>query len=151
MDESTIETEDFGTPAAGDVNTSPQNTSDDVPRRVFLAGLGAVAEVRDTVERTVDRLIDRGAQAQEDLRERSQEMRRQRSASRNRIRDLFRSTMDGVLDTISVPSKGDMDTINVKLNILTRKIDDLQMQRMDEVDPVTPGSPPGPTTGDLAT
>jgi hypothetical protein len=66
--------------------------------------------------------------------------------------------MDVFLNRVNLPSKGDVDTINVKLNILTRKLDDLQMQQVRQarssaagvVQPTATPTPP-PPTDDLAT
>jgi hypothetical protein len=53
--------------------------------------------------------------------------------------------MNAFLDTLNVPSKADVDTINVKLNILTRKLDSLQMQEVErETAPPPPSVPPVP-------
>jgi hypothetical protein len=50
--------------------------------------------------------------------------------------------MDAFLDTINVPNKADVDTINVKLNILSRKLDDLQGVRAQAGQPAA--APPDP-------
>jgi hypothetical protein len=72
------------------------------------------------------------------------------------MREYFRSAMDSFLDSLNVPSKTDVDTINVKLNILTRKLDDLQMGRapgapsgQPDIGATTPPEPPPDT--DMAT
>jgi hypothetical protein len=47
--------------------------------------------------------------------------------------------MDTFFNSLNVPSKADIDTINVKLNVVSRKLDDLQMERVRGA-----GGPSGP-------
>ena len=112
-----------------------------IAERVMLASIGVVASACDTAEERFDRFVNRGQQARDDLQSRSEDVRRQNWRARNRARDYFRGAMDMVLDTFNVPSRTDVDTINVKLNILTRKLDDLQIQPSDRA-AGTPASPP---------
>lgn len=119
----------------------PAEQAEEAARRVILAGLGAAALAVDTAEDTFNRFVDRGQQVQEELEERAREARHGRMMRRGRLGYAFRNAMDAFLDTLSVPNKADVDTINVKLNILTRKIDDLQMERMSEREGPAPGIP----------
>ena len=100
-------------------------------KRVVLAGLGAVATACDVANETFDRFVDRGAQAQDHLQQRADDMRMQ-ATGRTRFSDAVRSAMNTFLDGINVPNKADVDVINAKLNIVTRKLDDLQFQSMHE-------------------
>lgn len=121
--------------------------AEEAARRVMLAGLGAAALAFDTAEDTFDRLVDRGQQVQDDLEERAREARSGRLIRRTRLGSAFRNAMDAFLDTLAIPNKADVDTINVKLNILTRKIDDLQMdQVMEGSSPGARTNPPGMPT-----
>jgi polyhydroxyalkanoate synthesis regulator phasin len=117
-------------------------------RRFVLAGIGAMATACDTAGQTYDRFVDRGAQVQTDLQERADEVRQRNLGARSRMGDYIRGAMDAFLNTVNVPSKGDVDTINVKLNILSRKLDDLQMERVRparvEPEEEPPSPPPGP-------
>jgi poly(hydroxyalkanoate) granule-associated protein len=108
-------------------NEAMSDRAEETARRMMLAGLGAVAMAVDAAEDTFDRLVDRGERVQSELEERAREARRGRLMRRSRLGNAFRNAMDAFLDTLAVPNKADIDTINVKLNILTRKIDDLQM------------------------
>jgi len=107
-------------------------------KRCVLAGIGAVATAYDTAEDTFDRLVNRGQQVRDDWGERGENMRRQNAGARARARDYLRGAMDNFLNGLNIPSKGDVDTINVKLNILTRKLDDLQMDVSHESGPRAP-------------
>jgi polyhydroxyalkanoate synthesis regulator phasin len=95
---------------------------------VWLAGLGAVALACDTANETFSRLIDRGQQVKAGVQDRAEDVRRQNAGARDRVDEYVRSGMDVLLSKLNFPSKGDVDTINVKLNMLARKMDDLQMR-----------------------
>ncbi len=97
-------------------------------KRAVLAGIGAVATACDVANSTFDRFVDRGSEAQEDVRRRLDEARLQNAGRRNRFSDVVRSAMNTLLDGVNVPNKADVDIINAKLNIVTRKLDDLQLQ-----------------------
>jgi polyhydroxyalkanoate synthesis regulator phasin len=125
----------------------PDPADDQPPRlgleRLILASVGVVATAVNTAEQHFDEYVERGTQVREELKEKREGVRRQNWDARNRARDYFRGMMDLVLDTFNVPSQTDVDTINVKLNILTRKLDDLQMPTSEK-----PSAPKPPTTGD---
>jgi polyhydroxyalkanoate synthesis regulator phasin len=116
--------------------------ADDAARRLALAGLGAVDLARETAEETFDRLVERGQRTQGDIEGRLRDARMSRRARRSRLGDACRNAMDAFLDTINVPNKADVDTINVKLNILSRKLDDLQGVRAQAGQPAA--APPDP-------
>jgi poly(hydroxyalkanoate) granule-associated protein len=124
-------------------------------RRLVLAGIGAVASVVDTAEQSFDQFVERGEQVRSEWRDRADEVRHQNVGARGRVRDYFRTAMDTFLDGINVPNKADVDTINVKLNILSRKLDDLQIQQVRVTNPGQPETPPGeavpPPDTDMAT
>lgn len=122
-------------------------------KRLALAGVGAMASAYDVANETFDRFVDRGEQVQRDLQDRTDDMRRQNARANRRFGDFLRSSMDVFLNRVNLPSKGDVDTINVKLNILTRKLDDLQMQQVRQARPGQTGTSPTPPppNDDLAT
>lgn len=140
--------------AAG-VAEPPRQEPQGPARRLFLAGLGAIAEACDEANQRFEHYVDRGQVVQERWQDRADDVRRQNARAGGKMREYFRGAMDVFLDTFNVPSRTDVDTINVKLNILTRKIDDLQMQGMEaaatRTAPSTPPSDEPPVTGDLAT
>jgi polyhydroxyalkanoate synthesis regulator phasin len=108
-------------------------------RRFLMAGIGAVATLIDNAGETFDQLADRGERVSRELNERVEDARHQNAGASDRVRDYARSGANSVMDTLGVPNKGDVDTINVKLNILSRKLDELQMSR------VATDEPPGGT------
>lgn len=155
MDE-TIGTEGMAEPtdATGRTPGGPIEQAEDRARRFMLAGIGAVATACDTAGQTYDRFADRGARVQQEWQERADEIRQQNMGARSRLGEYLRSGMDVFLNTMNIPSKGDIDTINVKLNIVSRKLDDIQMDRVRQTAPTVDEEPPSPPPGpglDLAT
>ena len=63
--------------------------------------------------------------------------------ARGRVRDSWRMMMETVLDSFNVPTKTEVDAMNVKLNVMMRKLDDIALQR--EVEP-NPGQPEVPSS-----
>ncbi|MGH2442044.1 MAG: phasin family protein [Chloroflexota bacterium] len=121
-------------------------------RRFALAGIGALAAACDSAEQTFDRLVDRGEQAQSDLQDRGDVVRRRNARAGGKMREYVRDAVDSVFENLNLPNKTDVDTINVKLNVLTRKIEDLQMQSTMPNAPVDePGLPPVPPDAGPAT
>src|SRR5436305_12276535 len=133
MDQNTVYDDPLGvgTPPIDGTAYSAREGAQDVngnARRVWLAGIGVAATACDVAADQFDRFVQRGQRVRQDMQERADEIRRNNTGTRGRMRDYFRQTMDAFLDGVNVPNKTDVDTINVKLNILTRKIDDLQIQ-----------------------
>jgi polyhydroxyalkanoate synthesis regulator phasin len=106
-------------------------------RRFLLAGLGAFATAIDNAGDTFERFADRGERVTQEWRGRVDDVRRENEDAGDRVREYARSGVNAFLDTVGVPNKGDVDTINVKLNILSRKLDEIQMGSV----------PPAPTGG----
>ncbi|HZS93700.1 MAG TPA: hypothetical protein VFA78_02815 [Chloroflexota bacterium] len=101
-------------------------------QQLLYAGIGAAAMACDVADETFTRLVDRGERVQEDLQQRADEMRRENMGTRGRMEETFQTMMDGFLNTLNLPSKGDLDTINTKLNIVNRKLDDIQLTQAEE-------------------
>ncbi len=95
-------------------------------RRIALAGIGAVSVAGEVSDEVFAELVKRGEQTREEARDELRQ-RRDRTARRNAdAADFFRARMNDLMDRFNLPSKGDVDSINAKLNILTRKIDEFQ-------------------------
>ncbi|HLJ68007.1 MAG TPA: phasin family protein [Chloroflexota bacterium] len=128
-----------------DVDATAAGRSQRPLRRAFLAGIGAMATACDRADQTFDEFVTRGERVRDEWTERADELRRENRGARGRMGEYFRGAMDAFLDTLNVPNKTDVDTINVKLNILTRKIDDLQMDALERATPSrTAGGPAAP-------
>jgi polyhydroxyalkanoate synthesis regulator phasin len=107
---------------------SSEATTDITARQLVLAGIGAVALAYDTANETFARLVGRGQAVTTRVQERADEMKKKNVVSRNRVGEYARTGMDVLLNSLNLPSKGDVDTINVKLNMVVRKMDDLSMR-----------------------
>lgn len=129
---------------SGDISGGPVEQIEGTVKRLALAGVGAMASCYDAASETFDRFVDRGEQVQRELQDRTDDMRRQNTRANRRFGDFLRGSMDVFLNRVNLPSKGDVDTINVKLNILTRKLDDLQMQQVRQARSGQPGTTPTP-------
>lgn len=137
-------------PGPGSTTGGPAEQSETAARRFVLAGIGALASLCDTAAQQYDQFVTRGQRVQDRWQDRADEVRRQNAGARDRVQDSFRSAMDTFLNSLNIPSKSDVDALNVKLSVLSRKLDDLQTDRMASGGPV-PESPPPPPPGDLAT
>lgn len=156
MDENTVEidVDPTGRGRARATAGGPIEQTEGIARRWVLANIGAVAAACDWATGTYDRFVQRGERVQSEWQDRADELRQQNMGARGRVGDYVRGTMDTFLNTLNVPSKADIDTINVKLNIMSRKLDDMQMDRVrtsgggptERTPGVTPAPPP-----DLAT
>lgn len=126
--------------------------TEDPTRRLFYAWVGAMATALDVAEDNYERFVQRGREATQEWQARSGEARRQASGSSARVRDSFRMAMDGFLSTVDLPTKAEVDAMNVKLNILMRKLDELAAQQTvaHPGQPEAPATAPAPDT-DLAT
>jgi polyhydroxyalkanoate synthesis regulator phasin len=123
-------------------------------KRVFYAWVGAMATAYDAAEDTYEQFVRRGREATEEWQHRSEDARVQSSAATGRVRDSFRTMMDGFLSGLNMPTKAEVDAMNVKLNILMRKLDDLAMQQPPSAHPGQPEAPESSTSAadsDLAT
>jgi poly(hydroxyalkanoate) granule-associated protein len=101
-------------------------------RRIALAGIGAVSVATEVTDEVFSELVKRGEQSREEARD---EMRhaRARTARRNAdAAEFFRARMNDLMDRFNLPSKGDVDSINAKLNILTRKVDEFQAAQVGD-------------------
>jgi hypothetical protein len=105
-------------------------------RRLLLAGLGAAVTVVDTAGETVERLIERGESVSNEWTERVNDMRHDNSGAGERVKDYARTGVNVLLDTVGVPNKG---------NILSRKLDEIQLQ---QVQPAAKGKPASGPEGD---
>lgn len=122
-------------------------------KRTVLAGIGAVAVACDQANERFEQLVERGEQVREEWQGKADDIRQQNAGTRSRVRTYLRDAMDVVLNNFNMPSKGDIDTINVKLNILSRKLDEMNRGPLDDTMVVPPSGavPPPPPPGDLST
>jgi len=154
MDDNEFEYET--TPLDSDVDTvRPAEKVETVAKRTVLAGIGALASAMDEANQRFEQFVDRGEQVREEWQDKADDIRQQNAGTRSRVRGYLRDAMDTFLNSFNMPSKGDIDTINVKLNILSRKLDELNMTHVHQEMVVPPSEPttpsPPPPEGDLST
>lgn len=135
---------------------SADTDSDAMAKRLALAGIGAVAAACDEAESQFDRFVRRGHEVTEEWQEKTDRTRMQGATSRERMRDSVRSMMGVFLDSFNIPTKSEVDAMNVKLNVMMRKLDDLSMERAarstsGQPEAPSPAVPPAAPDTDLAT
>jgi poly(hydroxyalkanoate) granule-associated protein len=102
----------------------------DTVRRVLMAGIGAVALAQEEIEEFVNKLIERGEIAEKDGRKLINEIveKRKKKAqeSTQAAQDGVDKRLEGLLDRLNIPTKSDIDALNVKVTELTNKVEDLK-------------------------
>ncbi|GEM_PF-3743588 len=99
-------------------------------RKLALAGIGAVTVAGELTDEIFTELVKRGEQTREQAVEEFNQMRARNSERRAETTSLVRSRVDSLMNRLNLPSKGDLDSINAKLNILTRKVDEVQASQV---------------------
>jgi polyhydroxyalkanoate synthesis regulator phasin len=131
----------MGRPVGGPIEQTEETT-----KRLFYAWLGALATAYDTAEEQFDTFVRRGRQVADEWQGRKGEPRSTMRPNA-RVRDSFRVVMDSMMEGMNVPTKAEIDAMNVKLNILMRKLDDLTAQTAQTTSaPGRPDVPPSSTT-----
>lgn len=124
----------------------------DAMKRVALAGIGAITVASEVTDEVFSELVKRGEKTADEAMREIKQVRERRAERRADASTYVRARMDSILNRLNLPSKGDVDSINAKLNILTRKVDDVQAGQVDSATGVyrsstgtgtgTPGEPP---------
>jgi polyhydroxyalkanoate synthesis regulator phasin len=118
-------------------------SSEGLARNAYLAMLGAVGMLWDGWDDTVNRLVERGEELQGELQSRAQEARWENMRASSRMGDSLQMVTRALRDQLDIPSKSEIDAMNVKLNILLRKLDDLALRTETTTDaPEVPVAPP---------
>jgi poly(hydroxyalkanoate) granule-associated protein len=123
----------------------------ELAQKALHLGLGAIAlaqdevmalfekaqkELKERLDKTqgdatglMDKMVDRGVTVEEDGRERVNKfMDARRKQVKGSVKDVqggLESRIESVLHTMNVPTKGDMDRLEKKINTLTKKINEL--------------------------
>lgn len=122
--------------------TATSAEEDDNPiRKLFLAWLGAMATAYDASEQTFDQFVQRGRRVQDEVREKANDVRAEAPSPTIRTGDSFQMLMTAVRDQLNIPSKTELDAVNVKLNIILRKLDDLALSEEGPEAPDVPEPP----------
>jgi len=95
-------------------------------RRVMLASIGAVALAQDELEAFIDRLVERGQIAEQDGKHLVRDVMERRRSQTVRAEAELEHRVEGMLAHMMVPTKSDIEALNVKITELSRKIDELK-------------------------
>jgi polyhydroxyalkanoate synthesis regulator phasin len=102
----------------------------EVIRRLALAGLGAAAIANELANEVFSELVRRGEHTADEMQQQWEERRKRTVERTTTARHAVRAKMDAVLNYIDLPSKSDVDAINAKLNILMRRVNEIQVERV---------------------
>lgn len=101
----------------------------DVAHKTFQAGLGAVVMTQSEIESFFGRLVERGEVAEKDGRKMIDELMERRRARTAEAQDELESSVERALHTMNVPTKSDIDKLNVKVMALTEKVDAILQEK----------------------
>ena len=104
-----------------------------VGRNLWLAGVGAVAEVADAGVETFDRLVERGKPVEEKQRQRVRKVTDRATRTVREAGKLVQDTVEyesrGVLKRLNVMTREDVKVLSSRLNSLSRKVDEAVARR----------------------
>ncbi len=124
-----------------DVQVDPEETEDGMLReathKLFLASVGAVAMVQDTMAECLTRFVERGEVVE---LEGKQLVRQRMEKRKHQVRKLARrqekvateadaemeAEVEGLLNRMNVPTKSDIDALGAQVSELTQKVDELK-------------------------
>jgi len=112
-----------------EVNDEPNALLETV-RRVLMAGVGVVVLAQEEVEEFVNKLIERGEIAEKDGRKLINEVienrKKQAQDTKQATQEEFDKRLEGLLDRLNVPTRGDINKLNAKVTELTAKVEELK-------------------------
>jgi poly(hydroxyalkanoate) granule-associated protein len=112
-----------------EVNDEPNALLETV-RRVLMAGVGVVVLAQEEVEEFVNKLIERGEIAEKDGRKLINEVvenrKQQAQDTKQATQEEFDKRLEGLLDRLNVPTRGDINKLNDKVTELTAKVEELK-------------------------
>jgi poly(hydroxyalkanoate) granule-associated protein len=112
-----------------EINEEPNALLETV-RRVLMAGVGVVVLAQEEVEEFVNKLIERGEIAEKDGRKLINEVvenrKKQAQETKQSTQEEFDKRLEGLLDRLNVPTRGDINTLNDKVTKLTVKVEELK-------------------------
>jgi len=95
-------------------------------RRVLMASIGAVALTQDEMEKFVTKLVERGEIAEKDGRKLVQEVMDRRRSHTFRVDEQVDRRIGDILTRLNVPTKADIEALEAKIVLLSKKIDELK-------------------------
>ena len=98
-------------------------------RRILLAAIGAVALTQDALEEFVQKLVERGEIAEQDGKKLIKEMSEKRRKSFASFESETHKRIYEVMKKLNIPTREDIEELNIKITELTRKIDELKKEK----------------------
>jgi poly(hydroxyalkanoate) granule-associated protein len=95
-------------------------------RKAFLAGIGALDLARERAEEMMGRLAERGEKVREERRAYWEKKWSRRQARLDKMQAKMQKRMGRLMNLLNVPTRGDIEALNEKVEELSRKIDALQ-------------------------
>ena len=115
-------------------------------KRVAYAGIGAVAVATEATDEVLQGLVKKGEQTSEEAFREMREARARSREKRGEATEVIRTKLDHALNAVKLPSKADVDALNAKVDILTRKLDEVQAARVDAAARKSPPADSGPSS-----
>ncbi|MFL6233426.1 MAG: phasin family protein [Thermoanaerobaculia bacterium] len=104
-----------------------------VGRSLWLAGVGAVAEVSEAGRETFDRLVERGKPVEEKQKQRVQAVTGRATRTVREAGKLVQDTVEyesrGMLKRLNVMTREDVKVLSSRLNSLSKKVDEVVARR----------------------
>jgi len=102
-------------------------------RNLWLAGVGAVAEVTEAGMETFDRLVERGRPVEEKQKQMIQKVTGRATQTVREAGKLVQDTVEyesrGMLKRLNVMTREDVKVLSSRLNSLSRKVDEVVTRR----------------------
>jgi len=120
-----------------------------VGRNLWLAGVGAVAEVTEAGRDTFDRLVERGKPVEEKQRQLVQKVAGRATQTVREAGKLVQDTVEyesrGVLRRLNVMTREDVKVLSSRLNSLSKKVDEAVERRQAPAGVIEIAGPEGET------
>jgi poly(hydroxyalkanoate) granule-associated protein len=118
-------------------------------RNLWLAGLGAVAEVEEGGKGLFDRLVERGRPLEDRQRKALETVGGRTGETVRELSKLMQDTMEyetkGVLKKLGMLTRDDVKILTARLETLSKKIDELAArQEIDAAEAIAPEEPAAP-------
>ncbi|NOZ50321.1 MAG: hypothetical protein GXP37_09795 [Chloroflexi bacterium] len=107
-----------------------------IARTLFLAGIGTVAISREEIEAAIAKLVEKGEITEKESRKVISELFDRSKSDVTRVEDKVGTLLDerigGMLATMNLPGKKDIDTLTRKISALSKKVAELDKKLSNE-------------------
>lgn len=98
----------------------------ELSRKVVLASIGAMAMAQDELEAFVNKLVERGELAEKDGDGLINELREKRHQRLSKMEEKVNKRVAKTLEHLNIPSKDEIASLNEKIAILNKKLDEVK-------------------------